>query len=116
MLVAIIIIGLPIVIAIEVCYINFPLFENSYEKLCSRLTGGPRRILGLMIRDAQKAIRDSRTTEYGTGANTIYFKIKCKAIFLCVLIIGLVLGAGPVLIKWGYVLIRNLMKVIQGML
>lgn len=114
-LVAIIIIGLPIVIAIEVCYINFPMFENSYDKMCNRLQGKAGRILGLMIRDAQKALKDSRTTEYGVGANTIYFKIKCKAIFICVFIIGLVLGAGPVLIRWGYVLVRNIVNVVQGM-
>lgn len=116
LLVAIIIIGLPIVVAIEVCYINFPVFQKGYDDLYNRLEGKRGKILGLLIRDATYAVKLSNTTEYGVGANTIYFKVKIKTIFICVLTIGLVLGAGPVLINWGLILIKGIMNVIHGII
>lgn len=108
LLVTFIIVGLPVVIAVEVCYINFPVFQSGYDNLYNRLKGKASRVFGLVIRDARKAVEDSHTTEYGTSVNWIYLKIKIKAIFICVFIVAMVLGPGQFLIAQAWNLVRGI--------
>ena len=98
-LVAILVIGLPIVIAIEVCYINYPIVQESLEKIVVRSKGNLNKVLGLTIRDARTAVRMADTIETGRSVNLIYLKIKCKSIFIAFFIVGLVLGIGPSLVQ-----------------
>ena len=109
-LVAFIMIMLPLVIGVEVCYINFPLFQDSYERLYNRLKGKQSRIFGLVIRDARMAVERSKTTEMGQSPNWIYLKIKCKAIFICFFIIFMVLGPGQFLIAQASILAGNILN------
>lgn len=107
LLVSIIMIGVPVVVAIEICYINFPLIQSGYNSLYSRLKGKPNQIFGLVIRDARRALEESKTTSYGTNVNWIYLKIKCKAIILCVFIVAMVLGPGQILLSFAYNLVKG---------
>ena len=99
LLVTIILIGIPLVVAVEVMYINFPVVQESFEKINIRTSGKINTALGLILRDARLAFKKANTVETGQSVNWIYFTIKVKAIFLAVLLAGLVLGAGPSLIQ-----------------
>lgn len=99
LLVTIIVIGVPLVVAIELCYINFPVLQTTFEKAVIKTTGNLNKALGLVIHDARIAVQAANTVETGRDANWIYLKIKCKAIFLAVICAGLVLGAGPSVIN-----------------
>lgn len=114
-LVALIIIILPITVAIEVCYINFPAFQVKYEQLYNKLVKG-QNILGLTIRDARAAVELSATTEYEKSANWIYFKRKCKIIFLSVFVISLELGPGLYIIKILFSFVQRFIGVIRGLM
>ncbi len=103
-LIVIILLGLPLVIGIEVCYINFPIFQDYYERIYNRLRGKASSVFGLVVRDARMAVERSHTTENGQSANWIYLKIKCKSIFICFFIIAMVLGPGTFLIKQAFML------------
>ena len=109
LLVSAIIVGLPLVIAIEVCYINFPMIQSGCESIHNRLRGKTNRIFGLVIRDARKAVELSHTEEYGTSVNWIYLKIKIKAVFMAVFIVAMVLGPGQFLIKQAWILAESIL-------
>ena len=104
-LVTLIIVGLPIVIAIELCYINFPTLQSGCNNLYERLKGKPNQILGLVLRDAMLAVKLSHTSEYGKSANGIYLRLKVKAIFISLFLVALTLGPGQVLIQQAWVLL-----------
>lgn len=106
--VAFIIIMLPVVIGVEVCYINFPIFQDAYDRIYNRLRGRPSQLFGLVIRDARSAVERSKTTEMGQSPNWIYLKIKCKAVFICFFIIAMVLGPGQFLIAQAFKLAGNI--------
>ena len=112
----VIMIGLPIVVAIEVCYINIPLFQNKCHNLYYRLEGKANQILELTIRDAMVAVERANTTEAGKNANLIYFQIKCKQIFLSVFIVAMVLGPGPILIGYAFTFAKNIVNVLKGII
>ena len=111
-LVAFIVVGLPLVIAVEVMYINFPIFQSGYENLYGRLKGKKQEILGLMVRDAQYAVKESHTNQYGTSVNWIYLKLKCKSIFICVFLVAMVLGPGQFLIGFALKLVQGIITAI----
>ena len=110
LLVTVIIVGLPIVIAVEVVYINFPFVQKGYDELYNRLKGKANRIFGLMIRDAKKSLELSHTTNYGESVNLIYLKIKIKAIFICVFIVAMVLGPGQFILSQAFKLIQGIIE------
>lgn len=110
LLIAVIMILIPIIVAVEVCYINFPIFQDSYERIYNRLKGKAANMLGLVIRDARTAVEVSRTTEAGSSPNWVYLKIKCKSIFICFFIIAMVLGPGQFLLKQAYIFAQNIIK------
>ena len=112
----IIVIGLPIIVGIELCYINLPAIQNHYNNLYGRLEGKANQILGIVIRDALIAIERANTTEYGKNVNTIYIRIKGKQIFLAVFIVAMVLGPGPILIGYALTFVRSLIDVDKGII
>lgn len=108
LLVTFIFIMIPLVVGVEVCYINFPVFQDAYERIYSRLRGKPSQLFGLVIRDARSAVQQSRTTDVGQSPNWIYLKIKCKTIFICYFIIAMVLGPGQFLVAQAFKLAGNI--------
>ena len=113
-LVAIIIIGGPLVIAIEIMYINFPLMQESLEKLTTRTSGRTQTTLGLVIRDARLAVREANTVQTGHSVNWTYLRIKIKAIFISVLLAGLVMGAGSSVIDLIVSIAKSLITGFKG--
>lgn len=97
--VTVIVIGVPIVVAVELAYINFPVLQIKVEKVVLKTTGKLNKALGLVIHDARLATEKANTVETGNNVNKIYLGLKCKAIFLAVLSAALVLGAGPYVIQ-----------------
>lgn len=112
----ILVIGLPIIVGIELCYINLPVVQNNYNNLYNRLEGKANQVLGLVIRDALVAIERANTTEYGKNVNTIYLRIKRKQISLAVFIVAMVLGPGPILIGYSLTFVRSLIDVAKGII
>lgn len=111
-----IIIGLPIVVAIELCYINLPLFQDRCNNLYHRLEGKPNQVFVLVIRDAMVAVERANTIEIGKNANWIYLRIKCVQIFLSMFIVTMVLGPGPILIGYAFTFAKNIVNVLKGVL
>lgn len=108
LLVMIISIGLPIVVAIEVCYINFPPVQHAYDNLYNRLEGKANTVFGLVIRDARISIERAHTTHMGENVNWIYLKIKCKQVFLAVFIIVMVMVPGSFLLEQAFILVNGI--------
>lgn len=111
-LVTVIMAGLPVVIAIEICYINFPVFQSGYNNLYHRLKGKASQIFGLTIRDACKSLELATTSEMGTSVNWIYFKMKCKSIFICVFLVAMVLGPGQFILAQAWNLVNGIVATI----
>lgn len=99
-LIVIILLGIPVVVSIEVMYINFPVFQTTVEKMMLKTTGKLNKALGLIIRDARKALKLANTIETGKSANLIYLRLKCVAIIIAIVSAGLVLGVGPTIVNF----------------
>ena len=103
LLVVVIAVGIPLIVALEVLYINIPTIQDSMDKFTE---GNKRleRIIGLCFRDARLALYRANTSETGKSANMCYLGIKIKAILLAFIVIGLALGAFDFivdyLVKW----------------
>lgn len=109
-LVVMIVVGMPVVVAIEVFYINFPIVQNGYDEIYHRLKGKANRIFGLVIRDARKALELSHTTKNGESVNYIYLRIKIKAVFIAVFIVAMVLGPGTFILAQALKLMQGIIE------
>ena len=101
------VVGIPIIIAIELAYINFPILRLSTDKLYDRLKGRAGRIAGLMLRDAKQAVKESQTVHKDTSVNFLYLKIKIKAIMLCIILVAFSISGGATLIDYLISIIGN---------
>lgn len=110
LLVTIIVIGVPLVVAVELLYINFPVLQQTYHKALIKTTGRVNKTLGLVIRDARIAVEKVNTVDAGKSVNMEYLKIKSKAIFIATLTVGLVLGAGTSVIQLIYSIARSILE------
>ena len=97
-LVVVLIVGLPLIIALEVCYISFPIVQDTYSNLYERLKGKPQQALGFVLRDARMALHDAMENQ--THPAFEYFKRKCVAVFICAFTVAMILGPGNFLINW----------------
>lgn len=109
-MVALIIIMMPIVIAIEAMYLNLPFMQNKVDNLVLRTNGRLRDAMEITIKDAKKALVIANTQETGRSVNYEYLKIKIKAIFIAALIVGIVLGIAPALVAFLWKLGRLLIE------
>ena len=98
LMVVVIIIGVPLVVAVEIVYINFPMAQESFERALIKTTGNLNKALGLMLRDAKLAVLKANTIETGENVNYVYLRLKIKAILIAVLLAASILGIGPVII------------------
>ena len=97
-----ILIMLPIVIAIEIIYICFPIIREKTNEMILKLEqrGYKHNIPGFVLRDAIKAIKDAEEQmAKGNGDLTgtssalwIYIKIKLPAIFFAFFVLAFVLS------------------------
>lgn len=109
--VTIIIIGLPVIIALEICYINFPVMQSSFNNILNKTSGNINRALGLVLRDAKIALTRANTVETGRDVNYIYLLIKLKAILIAIFSVGLVIGVGPIIVQ---LIIKIASSIIEG--
>lgn len=98
-LVVVILIGLPLVIAVEVVYINFSPF-NEYLRRFSEKDKKLEKLLGLCLRDAKTALYRANTCKTGMSANSEYLRIKIKTVFIAFLVIGLTVGTANFVIAY----------------
>lgn len=98
--IAIIVIGVPIIIALEVAYITFPLVRSGMDKVAFHLDkiitkGVAKKTVEITFRDARQALLEAETKATGRSATWIYLRIKTKSVMFIVFIISLVgLGSG----------------------
>lgn len=108
----ILIVGVSIITIIEIMYISLPVLQSAYDK--GRNKAGERlgKIMGLTIRDAHQAILEANTVETGKSTMAIYLRIKVKTLFIVALVVSLLLGVGPTVIRF---IISLVGKIIYGM-
>lgn len=90
-LTVIVIVGVPLIIAMELLYINIPVFQGSVNRAAE---GDPRfeKIVGIFLRDAKVALYRANTAETGKSANAVYLGIKWKTVFIAYFLVGLTIG------------------------
>lgn len=98
-IVTVILVGLPLIVAVEVVYINFSPFSESLRRL-SEKDKKLERIIGLCLRDAKTAIYRANTRQTGRSANAEYLAIKIKTVFIAFIIVGLTLGTANFVIAY----------------
>lgn len=108
-LAAFLVIGIQLIIALEIIYINFPIFS---EKMDNIMEGGTRKskFCNLTLRDARRAVKQSVLKE--TNPNLEYLKIKISTIFIMVFILAIAVGGGA----WFIDLISRLLSGPLGMI
>lgn len=96
LLVVIILIATPVIVALEVMYINFPTMQSgvhmALDKLNKKNSKVLEKTLTVMFRDANRAIVEANTLQTGRSANMAYLIIKVKTVLIMVVIIGIVIG------------------------
>lgn len=97
LLVTLIVIGIIFVLAIEVTYINFPILQIQFRKL-SEKSKRMEKIMGICLRDANRAVEIANTKNTGKSVNMIYMGIKSKIILITFVILCLAINVKYVLI------------------
>jgi hypothetical protein len=95
-LMVILAVGIAIIVALEVLYINVPPLNSSIERLTKKHKDLDR-IMGLCLRDARKAIYNAEALRTGRSVNVEYLLIKWKTVFIAYFIVGLVLNANSII-------------------
>lgn len=111
LLVMIVLIGFPIIVALEVLFINVPVVQSSVLKLMDKSTT-VNKIMGICLRDAKRAIYLANTKETGKSVNKIYLLIKIKVLFIAIFIIGIILGPVAVIINTVIKIVKDFVSVI----
>lgn len=92
-LAVIILVFTPLVIGLEVLYINFPTAQDGVQYLSGKYKDKVvAKTLTMIFRDANRAILEANTINTGTSANMIYLKIKLKTVIITALVVGIILG------------------------
>lgn len=95
-LVLIVLIIVPIVIALEVLYINAPVTRNVFDKLRDGTTR-VARVAEFCLRDAVEAVEQAYCGEHFGNANMAYLCIKCKSLMVIGFAVSLALQGGSML-------------------
>lgn len=111
LIVTIIVVGVPVVVALELCYINIPVFQEYTEKIIIKTTGKLNTAIGFVVRDAKLALQEANTIQTGKSANYIYLKIKVKSIFLATVFVAIALGAGPSIV---HIVVNITQAILEG--
>lgn len=105
----IILLFVPLVISIEVIYINFPIIRGKIDDLLIKVEGHgiAHRMAGFALGDAVEAVRVACTAETGRSAIYIYLVNKCKSLMFIMFIICLVINGTSDIINYVWSLIEN---------
>lgn len=110
----IILVVIPIIVAIELVYINFPITRTPLSKLKDIGRGHVKKAAEFALRDAVKAVEEANTVKTGQSANLIYLKLKIKWIYLVMFCIALVVGGGTLIINVLMSMLSGLIDVTIG--
>lgn len=113
LLLTLIIIGIPIIVAVEIMYLNLPLVRDRYEDMLVNSGGRVNDVLSFTVKDAKKALVHANTMETGKSVNLQYLIIKSKSILIAALVISLILQARPTVIIYLWNLITGIIKNIR---
>ena len=106
-LVVIIYILVPLVIALELLYICFPVVREQADKLLIKIEsrGFVGKSLGFTLRDAREAIHKANMSEKGESPLWVYLKLKCTSVMVVMFVIFLVLNGRGNIIRfvWGLI-------------
>lgn len=116
LMVVVILLGIPIVVSVELVYINFPVAQEQFEKVLIKTTGNLNKALGLVLRDAKLAVLKANTIETGNNVNIIYLKLKIKSILIAVIAAASILGAGPIIVDIILSITQSLLQGFYGAL
>lgn len=111
LLTGLIILSIPLMIALEVMYINFPVVHERVDQLSIR-SAGWEKTTGFVLRDAKAAVERANTIETGSSANWIYLKLKAGTLVLLGIAISLALGFGAEIIGFLWRVGRQMLSVL----
>ena len=114
-LTGIIIIGLPLIVAVEIIYINFPVVQRPINTKIIYKTGRIHRILAFALRDAVRAVEECEI-EPSKNVNFEYLKLKIKALLICGIIISLGFGGASFFVQFIQGLFSGVLRVIRNAL
>lgn len=103
---------LPLIVTLEIIYINFPIVRGQLDNVRDRGTGHFKKAVEFSLRDAIKAVEQANTVQTGKSANFIYLVLKIKWICLVVFAISIVLGGGELIISILMSLLSGLLDVL----
>lgn len=111
----IILILVPLVVVMELMYINIPtfqsLFDNGLKKLSIKGYGKTQKALEFSFRDAKKAIQMANTVKTGRSVNFVYMCLKVKWLFVLMVALAMILEGGPVIVGLVFKLIKGIIDV-----
>lgn len=101
-----ILILIPIVVALEIMYITFPIIRQKTDELILDIEsrGYKHNALGFVLRDAIEAVKRANTNMIGEKtAIAIYLQIKSKSLFTAMFIVAFVIKGGSTVVDfvWG---------------
>ena len=111
----VILIVVPLIVALEVIYICFPIFRDGVGKLIVTLEskGVDNKVFDFVFRDAVTAINRSYVGELQSKSPLwIYLTIKVKSIVVVFFLVSLVVKGSPLLIDIAWNLLGELIKFI----
>lgn len=113
----IILILVPLVVVMELMYINIPtfqsLFDNGLKKLSIKGYGKTQKALEFSFRDAKKAIQMANTVKTGRSVNFVYMCLKVKWLFVLMVALAMILEGGPVIVGLVFKLIKGIIDVMM---
>lgn len=111
----IVLILVPLVVVMELMYINIPtfqsLFDNGLKKLSIKGYGKTQKALEFSFRDAKKAIQMANTVKTGRSVNFVYMCLKVKWLFVLMVALAMILEGGPVIVGLVFKIIKGIIDV-----
>lgn len=99
----VIMILVPIVVAIEIVYISFPIIRQKTDELILKIEsrGVKNNVLGFVLRDAKEAVKRANIDMVGQKtAIGIYLGLKVRSIFMGMFILAFVIRGGSSVINF----------------
>lgn len=89
-------VGLPIIIALEVIYINNSTLQDTEERIRDSKGG---KVLGVVLRDGIRAVKLANTVETGKAVGIVYLGIKIKKIVIVTIIEVILITGSDIIVS-----------------
>lgn len=114
LMVVFILIILPLVIALELLYINSPIIRGKIDEVIMPDGRYKKPSIGFNFKDARKAIERSSETGGESSANLQYLRIKIWALLVIVTMVAMVVSGSNLIIELLMKLISGILRVIYN--